>query len=380
MHGDCLERLKELPDASVDAICTDPPAGINFMQADWDKDKGGRVEWVKWMTDVAKECIRLIKPGGHAIVWAIPRTSHWTAMAWEDAGWDCRDVITHIFGSGMPKSLSVDRAIDDELGVERTVVGERVMVQGGGSSLQFRVGERREVISKVTVATSEEARRWDGWGTNLKPASEHWILLRKPFEGTVAQNVILHGTGAINLKGCRVEAEDGYRAGADPSLFEPAKVPVLSEGRWPANLLHDGSSAALSVLEATPREAASGKPLKRKSKLDEQGRPHAARFFYCTKIKRKDREEGLEEGGIINTHPTVKNTELMRFLVRLIGPPEGIVLDPFMGSGSTGKACAEEGLQFLGIEREKEFFDISEARINHAYLKAALPSGKLWED
>jgi DNA modification methylase len=577
-HGDCLEVLKTLPDCSVDSIVTDPPAGIAFMGKDWDKDKGGRDAWIAWMQEVAGECLRVIKPGGHALVWALPRTSHWTGMAWESAGWEPRDKIVHLFGTGFPKSLNVSKAIDKKdgrLGWQSPNAGQYGGVGGGIAS---RPGNQHRTEDFEVVLESAEAQQWDGWGTALKPASEDWYclrkplkvvpacdttvvestilleallwslspaklvehcsasnqsasdeaqygsarwiaavvhglsslapsevtamfnsqeeartywniallwqsiseehsmhasryttetessltialktlncyllaiipncitqvayhhcglwplakdverslsvyeahwphipqpsaiesvtprttssvvnilvniagvtsssfhlnsegfvahpamphtekpasaaedwwLLRKPIDGTVAGNVLRHGTGALNIDGCRIAA---------------AK-------RWPANVLHDGSD-----------EVVAGFP-------DSNG--SAARFFYCAKASRRDREEGCEHlvdrtgaeavdreegsaginspragasrtaGKVKNHHPTVKHTELMRYLCRLITPPNGVVLDAFMGSGSTGKAAMLEGFNFIGIEMEAEYLKIAEARISYA--------------
>jgi site-specific DNA-methyltransferase (adenine-specific) len=199
IHGDCIEKLKELSNNSVDSIVTDPPAGISFMGKEWDHDKGGRNEWIKWMSNIAKECLRVIKPGGHALVWAIPRTSHWTATAWEDGGFEVRDICMHIFGSGFPKSHNISKSIDGLLGVEREITGVRTDGRGkspqklnnhdkGDTGIGHMDGSHQTYVE--TVATSDESKQWDGWGTALKPACEHWILFRKPIEGTVAENVL----------------------------------------------------------------------------------------------------------------------------------------------------------------------------------------------
>jgi site-specific DNA-methyltransferase (adenine-specific) len=343
-HGDCLKVLKTLPSCSVDAIVTDPPAGIAFMGKEWDTDKGGRDAWIAWMQSVAQECLRVIKHGGHALVWALPRTSHWTAMAWENAGWEPRDKVVHLFGTGFPKSLNV----------------------GGGL------------------------------GTALKPAAEDWWLLRKPIDGTIAGNVAKHGTGALNIDGCRIaygegEVDFGQKqrqqnsVGAIEGAFGAAsligtEIDLYKEaGRWPANAMHDGSDEVLASFQ-------SGE----------------GRFFYCAKASRQDREEGCGNladrtgaeavdreagsagmnspragasrtaGKVKNHHPTVKHTELMRYLCRLITPPNGVVLDAFMGSGSTGKACMYEGFGFIGIEQDADYLEIAKARIEFALNNAGL--------
>ncbi len=219
-EGDCLEVLKTLDSESVDSLVTDPPAGIAFMGKDWDKDKGGRDQWVSWLTDVMKQCMRVLKPGAHGLVWAIPRTSHWTATACEDAGFEVRDVVTHIFGSGFPKSLDISKAIDKAVGAEREVIGT-MKAKLPTSNNKFatdawsiKAGKMREI--DITAPTTPDAKRWQGWGTSLKPASEHWILVRKPCsEKTVAQNVLKHGTGGINI--------DSSRIPANSEAWEPEK-------------------------------------------------------------------------------------------------------------------------------------------------------------
>ena len=367
--GDNSVWLKKIPNNSIDSIVTDPPAGISFMARGWDSDKGGRDNWIVWMCEVATECKRVLKPGGHAFVWAIPRTSHWTATAWENAGFEIRDVVAHIFGSGFPKSANIQKHLQ-------------------------KIG-------------SERAGEFSGWGSALKPAREDWILMRKPLEKglTIAENVLKYGTGGMNIDGSRVGTEERFNApataGKDTFNCSPGSgveyKGITVQGRWPANLIHDGSD---EVLECFPNTKPSkiGKPrgtfkkgLFANSKFNKVGTEHndsgsAARFFYCAKASKKDRDEGLEgfemhepthgkgheTGGLqvsnsknpkANNHPTVKPTALMRYLVKLVTPPGGTVLDPFTGSGSTGKACKLEGFDFIGIEREEEYVKIAEARI-----------------
>jgi site-specific DNA-methyltransferase (adenine-specific) len=355
LHGDCLEVLKTLPDNSVDAVVTDPPAGIAFMGKSWDKDKGGRNQWIAWMSEVAAECLRVIKPGGHALVWAIPRTSHWTGTAWEDAGWDCRDKIFHCFGSGFPKSLDVSKAIDRAAGAEREVVGKRWEQNRKPNTKEHgRYGEYGPDDGLLTAPATPSAKQWEGWGTALKPAVEEWWLFRKPLaEKTVAANVLEHGTGALNIDGCRVKyashqdkktsARNGEYGESKPSCFLGNKQIMHgkqnSQGRFPAHLIHDGSE---EVLACFPDISGS-----------------AARFFYCAKASKRDRDEGLDR----NHHPTVKPTELMRYLCRLITPPGGTILDPFCGSGSTGKGAILEDFNFIGIEQDAEYVEIAKARI-----------------
>jgi hypothetical protein len=287
LHGDCLERLKELPDCSVDACVTDPPYGLSFMGKAWDYDVP--------TVDVWREVLRVLKPGGHLLAFAGTRTQHRMAVPIEDAGFEIRDMIAWVYGSGFPKSRNLD-------------------------------GD------------------WQGWGTALKPALEPITVARKPLMGTVAANVLEHGTGAINVDGCRVAAPDnqgkvwtrgGNQKGASLTTNTTGQHQYIEAsplGRWPANLIHDGSDEPCELLGS------------------------AARFFYCAKASKADRGDG-------NSHPTVKPTELMRYLCRLVTPPGGVVLDPFMGSGSTGKAAALEGFRFIGIEREAEYLEIARCRI-----------------
>lgn len=423
LNGDCLEMLKTLPDASVHAVVTDPPAGIAFMGKEWDEDKGGRDEWIAWLAAVMRECRRVLKPGGHALVWALPRTSHWTGMALEDAGFEVRDSLHHIFGSGFPKSLSVSKAIDKDAGAVREVVGTYKGASniGKGSTNSYiaaQVGTATTV--QITAPATEAAKQWDGWGTALKPSHEVWWLARKPLAGTVAANVQEHGTGALNIDGCRVgfqsEADKArayvknattkqHGGGAVPDAGSNSpRIPFEYEqnaaGRWPPNLLlshtpdctEDGDCAdtcAVAEMDrqsglAAPKESRTGRrggtrgwhgaegfgnPDQIKTWPADPG-GGASRFFpvfrYEPKAASADKEHGLEYRGNDkrgNTHPTPKPTALMEWLIRLITPPGGTVLDPFMGSGTTGVAATKLGCGFVGCEREREYFEIAQARI-----------------
>ena len=333
--GDCLKVLAGLPDNSVDSIVTDPPYGLSFMGKRWDYDVPSVAIW--------EQCLRVLKPGGHLLAFAGTRTQHRMAVRIEDAGFEIRDMIAWVYGSGFPKSLDVSKAIDKAAGAEREVVIKRTMTQGGGSSLQIRNGERREVEANITAPATDAARQWSGWGTALKPALEPITMARKPLIGTVAENVMTHGAGAINVDGCRVgtESTTTIRSGnsgshgrynRDDRVFTRENPP----GRWPANLIHDGSNEACLALKS------------------------GARFFYSAKTGKDDRETD-------NNHPTVKPTTLMAYLCRLVTPPGGTVLDPFMGSGSTGKAATVNGFRFIGIERDPAYHKIAEARISNQH-------------
>ena len=392
-HGDCLETLRTMPDNSVDSIVTDPPYGLSFMGRKWDYDVPSVEIWA--------ECLRVLKPGGHLLAFAGTRTQHRMAVRIEDAGFEIRDMIAWTYGSGLPKSMDVSKAIDKAAGAERT---ERLAPKPGHENFVGRdnVKSLRESGSlsgdggfsrpwmndpqKVENAhwnfapATEAARQWQGWGTALKPALEPITVARKPLVGTVAENVLQHGTGALNIDGCRVGApfvSSGGTAGfsTDKGWNQNsmgAHDPKEVSGRWPANLCHDGSE---EVLAGFPAKAGAAAPVKgsegsnpAKNTYGEYGRVpgafhgdtgSAARFFYCAKASKRDRGEG-------NTHPTVKPTDLMRYLCRLVTPPGGTVLDPFMGSGSTGKAARLEGFRFIGCELSAEYLKIAQARIEAA--------------
>ncbi len=442
-QGDCLEVLRGLPDASIDSIVTDPPAGISFMGKGWDDDKGGPEEWISWLSSVMRECLRVLKPGGHALVWAIPRTSHWTGMACELAGFEVRDRVTHLFGSGFPKSLNVSKAIDDAAGATRPTVRANPnhrAVSGVNYDGVYAGGNTG--AATITAPATPEAEQWDGWGTALKPAAEDWWLLRKPLAGTVARNVLEHGTGALNVDGCRVATdwserpESWKRSGhsakpdADKIAAPPGQGINCHElGRWPSNVVlshHEECTydpdygecspncpvamldAQSGISKSTGGSRGAGGQNGRYNAIGAQDiKPGigdsggASRFFYTAKTSTKEREAGLEglpkrgaaeltdrepdtdglkspragagrtSKGRANHHPTVKPLALMRWLVRLITPPGGIVLDPFTGSGSTGCAAVQEGFVFCGIEQDADYVEIARARIAHWEGKAA---------
>lgn len=412
MHGDCLEVLRTLPDNSVDAVVTDPPYGLSFMGKRWDYDVPA--------TEVWAECLRVLKPGGHLLAFAGTRTQHRMAVRIEDAGFEIRDMIAWVYGSGFPKSRDISKDMDRIAGAAREVVGQ-ISAPGMARTNVDQGAQNRSTYTfdKLGDPVTEAARQWQGWGTALKPALEPITVARKPLsEGTVAANVLAHGTGAINVDGCRVNGGDSealaqnwdratvtdmrggnYGNGEAGGIALTTNAPT---GRWPANLIHDGSEEVLAGFPVTtsgggpkpgtPRTKANtyGEPTASESAAYGSSTGSAARFFYCAKASKRDRDEGLEgfevkrtggmqataDGSMLtgsgnertttraNIHPTVKPTDLMRYLCRLVTPPGGIVLDPFMGSGSTGKAARLEGFQFIGIEREAEYLEIARARIN----------------
>ena len=412
MLGDCLERLREMEDCSVDSVVTDPPYGLSFMGKKWDYDVPSE--------DIWRECLRVLKPGGHLLAFAGTRTQHRMAVRIEDAGFEIRDMIAWVYGSGFPKSLDVSKAIDKAAGAEREVVGQYASFRPNDHA-DTKYSGNLHTNGAITAPATLPARQWQGWGTALKPALEPITVARKPLgEKTVAANVLAHGTGGINVDGCRVGTEKvvttngkGFKGSFEGG--ENNNGGAVHEGRWPANLIHDGSDEVVGLFPSV--KTGNVKPYVSKSDgflrgckgkrtgIHQGDSGSAARFFYCAKASKKDRDEGCDHlpehqeglqlprgkcpdcgtwknsgelkckcGGewemtsnpppkARNNHPTVKPTALMRYLCRLVTPPEGIVLDPFMGSGSTGKAAMLEGFQFIGIERDAEYFEIATNRI-----------------
>jgi DNA modification methylase len=409
LHGDCLEQMKTLEDNSVDAIVSDPPYGISFMSKKWDYDVPSVEVW--------KEAMRVLKPGGHALIACGTRTQHRMVCNIEDAGFEIRDVVSWIYGSGFPKSLNISKAIDKAAGVEREVVGISTNSRDRSKHVVHAMNEIPNKPIDITDPATEAAKQWDGWGTALKPSVEFFTLCRKPLsESTVAKNVLKWGTGGINIDGCRVEGisdsdKNNFHQNrktikeykGDDTLYKLGTKKVCSaenpQGRFPANLIHDGSQEVLDLFPETksavrkPSESGKAqdgwglgarKPQERGH--DDQG--SAARFFYCPKASGKDRNEGCEEleekesktlneyknpsegrtasksgSPKKNNHPTVKPTALMAYLCRLITPTGGVVLDPYMGSGSTGKAAVREGFSFVGIELDPDYYEIAKARV-----------------
>lgn len=374
-HGDCLEGLRKLEDNSVDSVVTDPPAGIKLLGNDWDDDKGGRDQWIAWLTDVMREIIRVLKPGAHALIWALPRTSHWTATAVEDAGFEIRDVHHHIFATGYPKSHNVSKAIDVHLGAEREVIGPH---EHAGIDTWHEDPQVGNVLGHPVTA---EAAAVQGVGTALKPAVEHWVLARKPLIGKIAENVIAYGTGGLNIDECRVGDADtrsltGRRpeiAEGDSAILQAARAGVMAgseHGRWPAHLsVDEGAAELLDEQSGTSKSTKNTRGIKGKPgygfAMTARGTTHddeggASRFFYIAKATRAEKSAGLDEA---NTHPSVKSIELMRWLVRLVTPPGGTVLDAFCGSGTTGVAAIIEGCRFIGFERDPKFHAFACGRI-----------------
>lgn len=486
-EGNCLDVLKQLPDNSVDSIVTDPPYGLSFMGKKWDYDVPSVEVW--------RECLRVLKHGGHLLAFAGSRTYHRMAVNIEDAGFEIRDQIMWVYSTGFPKSHNISKAIDKRGGESVAWFGEwlkqwrkendipqkevaKLFPSKTGNltgcvanwesgthmptneqfnkicehfnlpfenmeeakrtvikeDFRFRKNDAWESNGKgmlgsgvqdfsITASATPKAQQWDGWGSALKPAHEPIVVARKPLIGTLVENVLEHGTGGLNIDGCRIGTEivgwggggrngdtataGASRGGEQGGYNYDAGEARPVEGRFPANFIHDGSDEVVSLFpttKPTKPHGGDGKPLdtrnqgwgfKRMPSALEDNGGSAARFFYCAKASKAERNAGLEAfedkksqhnaGGIgrkisvekrleqgkenapmmKNIHPTVKPVDLMKYLCRLVTPPEGVVLDPFMGSGTTGIAAKVEGFDFIGIEMDAEYLAIAEARIGH---------------
>ena len=355
-HGNCLDILRTMPDCSVDAVVTDPPYGLSFMGKRWDYDVPS--------TEIWAECLRVLKPGGYLLAFAGTRTQHRMAVRIEDAGFEIRDMLAWMYGSGFPKSHNVSKGFDREAGILKP---EFKGFTVAGSSHNANISKTIPTKGYVPPApATDAAKQWQGWGTALKPAMEPITMARKPFKATVAQNVQEWGTGAINIDGCRIGEEEiktsAKIAGQSFQHDYNGCEESTHLGRWPANVLHDGSAEIL------------------------QGMGEAARFFYTPKACKDDRDDGCEmmqvkqyshdgrearnetayqrnDSKAHNFHPTVKPTDLMRYLCRMVTPTGGVVLDPFTGSGSTGRGAVLEGFRFIGCEMDADYIEIAKARI-----------------
>lgn len=379
--GDCLVGLKELPDASVDSVVTDPPYDLTgngkggFMGKAWDGTG------IAFRPDVWLECLRVLKPGGHLLAFGGTRTYHRMACAIEDAGFEIRDSIHWMYGSGFPKSLDVSKAIDKAAGVEREVVGPYRTPEGGQTlstynnwqSTSLENGSQERRIPMITAPATDAARQWEGWGTALKPSHEPIVVARKPLAGTVVQTVLEFGTGGINIDGCRIETDDSLTAGgsmvphvADErtgkalGMFQEDTPNTFEQhpgGRWPPNVVFSHTLACTDTAchpscVVLALEVQSG----------------ASRFFPAFRYQAKaSRQERNGSDDLLNIHPTVKPIELMRWLVRLVTPVDGTVLDPFTGSGTTGVACVAEHMNFIGFEQSPEYHALAERRIKDAH-------------
>ena len=433
--GSCLERLQELDDASIDSIVTDPPYELGFMGKDWDNSG------IAYSVELWVECLRVLKPGGHLLAFGATRTYHRMAVAIEDAGFEIRDSIHWVYGSGFPKSHNVSKAIDKEAGAEREVIGSKRVSPKGISAAEERSavaagsygGEAKDV--DITAPATDDAKTWEGWGTALKPAHEPIMLARKPLTGTVASNVLAHGTGALNIDGCRIgtdpitingQGNDNlFHGNFSGNIDNPTRV-----GRFPANIIFD--EAAGAELDAQSGIRTPGHWTQTKTtgfgefgggtseyhgtgpKSEAGG---ASRFFYCPKPGKKERNAGLDglagkqvgakgnglarkcatcSANVLdgcscpdrtfenpvkqNFHPTVKPVSLMRYLVRLVTPPNGTVLDPFLGSGTTAVAAIAEGFKWVGCEMTADYLPIISGRVTHAQTEKAKQQETLPKD
>lgn len=377
--GNNLDVLPMLESNSVDSIVCDPPYELGFMGKSWDSSG------IAYSVELWKECLRVLKPGGHLLAFGGTRTWHRLAVAIEDAGFEIRDNIAWLYGSGFPKSHNISKAIDKMAGAEREILGRNPNSRENATkdNTLYESG----TVGKtdfVTVSATDDAKKWDGWGTALKPAHEPIVVARKPVEGTIAENVLTYGTGAINIDATRIGTQGGTQGagfGEQSNVYGNGLngnfgKPVDGLGRWPANIILDEYIAKLLDEQSGILKSGDIKPYTRQigyginmfnwtkftgnHKGDSGG---ASRFFYVAKANKRDRNEGE----VANTHPTVKPTALMQYLIRLVTPNNGVVLDPFTGSGSTGKAAILENKRFIGIELTAEYLPIIEGRLTYAY-------------
>lgn len=416
---DCMEAMKGFEDNSVDSIVTDPPYGLSFMGKKWDYDVPKVEIW--------KECLRVLKPGGYLLSFAGTRTQHRMAVNIEDGGFEIRDMICWVYGSGFPKSLDISKGIDKMKGVEREIVGRKQHAKkdfkdnlyaqdpaNANNNKVFGYGEET-----ITAPATPEAQQWDGWGTALKPALEPITVARKPLsEKTVAANVLKWGTGGINVDGCRIgdniiktnakEKGNSFTSVGNAQGFNGCDE-SYHQGRFPSNLIHDGSEEVKKIFPKSnssdairknkqsplpPKDGWNNNNMVAQDSYGYNDSGSASRFFYTAKTSKEERNRGLNgfeekypapaefrpnhlkkakegEDGLpygrwqprANIHPTVKPVDLMRYLVRMVTPKGGICLDPFMGSGTTGIACDIEGAEFIGIEMDKDYFEIAKKRI-----------------
>jgi len=386
--GDSLEVLKDFEDNYFDSVVTDPPYGLAFMGKKWDYDVPQVELW--------KEVYRVLKPGGHILSFAGSRTYHRMAVNIEDAGFEIRDMLGWLYGSGFPKSHNIGKAVDKLQGNKRETLTEiqkenlfekekeiESVERCGENAIYGGISGKNDLSGKYT--TTKGNTEWEGWGTALKPAHEPIVMARKPFNTSVAENVLTHGTGGINIDECRVGTDEikektttggkkaFWNADGNNKGFQRHSGNGTSheQGRFPANIIHDGSEEVLEVFE------------------------ESSRFFYCAKASKAERNMGLDDfpdkndvtyaqdewtkknmnfrkNPIKNYHPTVKPIKLMEYLVRLVTPKEGIVLEPFAGSGTTLIACKQQGFNYIGIEREQEYCDIAEARLKGVKIQGEL--------
>jgi len=415
--GDCLAELKKIDENSIHSVVSDPPYALNFMGKKWDAEVPSVEVW--------KEVLRVLKPGGHVLSFSGTRTYHRMVVNIEDAGFVCRDMLQWIYGSGFPKSHDVSKAIDKMAGAEREVVGNYNRPDGSkprlntvSSNALFGGADSND--QKTSNPSTPQAKKWDGFGTALKPANEPIVLAMKPIsEDTIAENVLKWGCGGINVDESRVEYKStddfenakGGNSGSDKNTFgmlsgkgpKKQSEKITTKGRFPSNVILDETAAEMLDEQSGESKSTGGQSGVKGSNIYKHGSTDgenkkgcgfndsggASRFFYCAKSSKSERNDGLEgmpkiKGGSMtgkeyredrptnhpyreNYHPTVKPKKLMSYLIKLITPPNGIVLDPYMGSGSTGIAALENDFRFVGIEKEPEYFEIAKKRINNVH-------------
>ena len=385
IQGDNRDTLKTLADNSIDAIVTDPPYGIDFLGKSWDANTGA--------LETYQECLRVLKPGGHILAFSAARTYHHLAVTLEQAGFEIRDQIMWIYSSGFPKSQDVGRSIQRSLGVKETI--QKKTTDGYNLNNQKGFTENSDVgygeMKPIAVCTDPEAKKWEGWGTALKPAHEPIALARKPMKGSIKDNVLKHGVGALNIDATRIPYEDS----ADLKFAQNAKDRYngwgMADDGGPVFQGTDKPKAGKrtdSFHNATGGgETQSGGDGSPQFVANETGRfpsnvigeiPDYQKYFYCPKVSRKERHTGFDTTNIPtnpneqalsgatekgNNHPTVKPIELMKYLIKLVTPPGGVVLDPFNGSGSTGCAAVALGYEYIGCELDPAYVEISKRRI-----------------
>ena len=426
--GNNLDILKTFPDNSIDSVVTDPPYGLgkepnaievlqSWITTGYHEVKGKGFMGKEWDAFVPqpnfwKEIYRVLKPGGYVLSFAGTRTYDWMVMAVRLAGFEIRDMIAWLYGSGFPKSHDISKAIDKSLGAEREVVGKH---QRPAKSIYTQAQVEMSKDVNITAPSTDEAKQWQGWGTALKPALEPIVMARKPLDGTIAQNVLKHGVGGINIDECRVETDEtlqpssstkmkyGGNSFNESSTMNDPNWVQNQNGRFPANVIHDGSDEVVSLFPYTEsggsgkigtyRKAESNIEFTSPRFVDENNfrngdEGSASRFFYTAKASQEERNFGLydfeekrhadrnKDDGVggnnprnrtnnsrKNFHPTVKPIDLMRYLVRLVTPENGICLDPYLGSGTTAIACEMEKISWIGIELMPEYAEIAKARI-----------------
>lgn len=406
LHGNNIDLLRDLPDNSIDSIVTDPPYELGFMGKKWDSSG------IAYSVELWSECLRVLKHGGHLLAFSGSRTYHRMVVAIEDAGFEIRDQIMWVYGSGFPKSLDISKAINKQAGVEF----EAKPASGVGFMNANDDGYNTTLNQLVQTGDSvAEAQQWSGWGTALKPAHEPIVMARKPIDGTVANNVLKHGVGGINIEASRIahtddvnldavqrQQQDNNWGGIARSFIGREIATYKPSGRFPANFIHDGSEEVLALFpdstsksggksgtNANPMSWSEQNKQRDRGGHDDSG--SAARFFYCAKASKAERNAGLEElpeqtsgvgalrdGGREsqprqNFHPTVKPIALMRYLVRMVTPPNGTVLDPFAGSGTTLVAAILEGFNPIGMELTADYLPIINARVDWALKQPREP-------